>query len=379
MAPPLPPSGQFIASIRRSCHEVRVAHHIQVPEENIKRLLLSPAFTTTYHRIASNSHGLAFPLNFPSPFAELNVLSVLSLLNIGPGFRTALHQQTGRGAWDSIRAFVFGLYLTSSSGEGDLLSAQGMKQIGDAQIAELLGVNVHVEKAHDSIAGLTVGEVGGAGWELVQLLKQLMNETGKILVQNGYSDLGTFVAEALKEGQNVASRTGNKDALADVVLERLVRAFPGFQDMEMINGRPVYCFKKALFVIYGVAIRFGSKSPVPFPVPDASSLPVCTDNVLPSMLVHLGVLDLSACDASLEGIFDGAGSPQALEVLLAPAPDLMKDTAKAAAKVVPKEGPVLTTDQAYILRAAAIDACALSIEVLNVNYVLAVGFMKCII
>ncbi|KZV76300.1 hypothetical protein PENSPDRAFT_646344 [Peniophora sp. CONT] len=359
---PLPPSGQFIASVRRSCHEARVAHGIQIPEENIERLLLSPAFTTTYQRIAANSHGLAFPLNFPSPLAELNVLSILSLLNIGSGFRTALHEQTGRGAWDSIRTFVFGLYLTSSSGDGDLLSAQGMKQIGDAQIAELLGVNVHVEKAHDSIAGLTVGEVGGAGWEIVQLLKQLMNETGKILVENGYSDLGSFVVEALKEGQNVATKTGDKDALAEVVLERLVTAFPGFQDMEMINDQPIYCFKKALFVIYGVAIRFGSKSTAPFPVPDASTLPVCTDNVLPSMLVHLGVLDLSACEPALKGAFEGAGAPQALEVLLAPAPDPVEGTAKSAAKVVPKEGPVLTTEQAYILRAAAIDACELIVE-----------------
>ena len=116
---------------------------------------------------------------------------------------------------------MFGLYLTSSSGDGDLLSAQGMKQIGDAQIAELLGVNVHVEKAHESIAGLTVGEVGGAGWELVQLLKRLMNETGKILVENGYADLGSFVVEALREGQSIALKSGNKDALAEVVLERV--------------------------------------------------------------------------------------------------------------------------------------------------------------
>ena len=134
-------------------------------------------------------------------------------------------------------------------------------------------------------------------------------------------------------------------------------------DQELTSSfSAVYCFKKALFVIYGVAIRFGSKTSPPFPVPDASSLPVCTDNVLPSMLVHLGVLDLAACDPALKGAFEGAGSPKALEALLAPAPDPVEGAAEPAAKIVPKEGPVLTTEQAYILRAAAIDACELIVQ-----------------
>lgn len=80
------------------------------------------------------------------------------------------------------------------------------------------------------------------------------------------------------------------------------------------------------------------------------------------MLIHLGVLDLSACDSALKGTFEDAGAPQALEALLAPAPDLAEGTAKSATKVVPKEGPILTTDQAYILRAAAIDACELIVK-----------------
>lgn len=80
------------------------------------------------------------------------------------------------------------------------------------------------------------------------------------------------------------------------------------------------------------------------------------------MLIHLGVLDLSACDPSLKGTFEGAGAPQALEALLAHAPDPVEGTAKSAVKVVPKEGPVLTTEQSYILRAAAIDACELIVK-----------------
>ena len=48
----------------------------QIDEDAIRALLLSPAFTTTFTRLSKN-HGLALPLRFPSPLAELNFLSVL--------------------------------------------------------------------------------------------------------------------------------------------------------------------------------------------------------------------------------------------------------------------------------------------------------------
>ena len=182
-------------------------------------MLLSPAFTETYHRITSTSHGLAFPLNFPSPLSELNFLSILALLNIASGYRVPLHWETGRGAWDSIRSFVFGLYLSSATGgEGDLLSSRGMQTLSEAKIAELLGVSLHTERQHESIRGVTIGQVGGPGWELVQLLKTLLDETGKVLVDRGYPNLGSFVAEALKEGAKVSGK-GDPAAASDVILE----------------------------------------------------------------------------------------------------------------------------------------------------------------
>jgi hypothetical protein len=182
----------------------------------------------------SGSHGLALPLNFSSPLAELNVLSILSLLNIASGYRVILHQQTGRGAWDCIRAFVFGLFLTSSTQGVDPLSAQGMANINEGQIAELLGVSIYTEKPHSTIAGLTVGETGGPGLEVVQLIKQLLNDTGKILVDNGYKDLGSFVAESLKEGKN-ATKSGGDEAAAEVVLERVSNVCVSL-DARITNG-----------------------------------------------------------------------------------------------------------------------------------------------
>jgi len=351
MASDLPPSGIFIQSVRDSSRSLRLAAGISIRPESIHRLLLSPAFTDSYKRV-STIHGLAMPLNFPSVLAELNLLSILSLLNFASGYRLPLHVETGRGAWDSIRAFVFSLYLTSSVGEGDLLSAKGMCAIGDAKVAELMRVNIHIERPHESLPFVTVGELGGPLYELVKLITGILNETGEILDNLGYPDLGSFVLEALKE----ASTEGNADAEAEVVLERLVRAIPGFRDFSAVNGEPIYCFKKALFLIHAVVIRFGSISPPPFPIPSTSHFPVFSDNVIPSLLIHLGVIDLSA-SPSLSSLFPQAGAEESLASLLGKPPPQSEE-----AKLLPKEGPVVTSGQAYILRAAAIDACELIVE-----------------
>ena len=79
------------------------------------------------------------------------------------------------------------------------------------------------------------------------------------------------------------------------------------------------------------------------------------------MLIHLGVIDLSTSTPALglARLFPDAGSEASLQPLLALAPEIAKDQKKG----VPKEGPIVTTQQAYILRAAAIDACELIVSV----------------
>lgn len=123
----------------------------------------------------------------------------------------------------------------------------------------------------------------------------------------------------------------------------------------------IYCFKKALFLIHAITIRFGSIDPPPFPIPSTSHVPVFSDNVLPSLLVHLGVIDLSR-SSSLSRLFPDAGSEEGLRGLLDPVP-MSTTSAPGVLKEVPKEGPIVTEAQAYILRAAAIDACELITEV----------------
>lgn len=112
-------------------------------------------------------------------------------------------------------------------------------------------------------------------------------------------------------------------------------------------------------MIYIVVDRFGSDLPPPFPIPNTSRIPVFTDNVLPSMLIHLGVIDLSSAPL-LSSIFPAANSPEKWHALLAEAPP--KSDADKDANIILTEGPVLTAKQSYILRAAAIDACELIVD-----------------
>ncbi|KAG9316426.1 hypothetical protein JVU11DRAFT_2460 [Chiua virens] len=249
------------------------------------------------------------------------------------------------------------MYLSSATGQGDLLTAKGMRNVTPQQIAELMSVKIYVERSHETLPGVTVGELGGSVYDLVKLIASTLNETGEILERSGMADLGSFVLRSL-----TSKHAGGSGATVDDILNDLVSAFPAFRDMAVVDGRPVYCFKKALFLIHAMTLRFGSSSPPPLPLPDTTNLPVFTDNVLPSLLVHLGVLDLSgAKDAALRDIFPDAANSTKVNTLLALPQDTGIGTAVGSGtkpgKVPPKEGPTLTSDQAYILRAAAVDTC----------------------
>lgn len=120
----------------------------------------------------------------------------------------------------------------------------------------------------------------------------------------------------------------------------------------------VYCFKKALFLIHAVKIRFGSAPSPPFPIPNTDRAPAFSDNVLPSILVHLGVLDLSgATSHGLYKLFPDAASEDKINTLLDLPPEASQAVTPDTKKIPPKEGPVLTKEQAYVLRAAAVYAC----------------------
>ncbi|KAG8874943.1 hypothetical protein FRB97_005519 [Tulasnella sp. 331] len=301
------------------------------------------------------------PLKFPSAVAELNLIAILSLLNFGSGYRAALHAANGRGAYDNIRALVLSLYLTSSEepGPSNLLSAQGMTKITREQIAGLMNVSLHVEAPHPTMPAVTIGQLGGPLLEFVELITSTLQSTGNILVNNGYPDLGSFVMEALEDAKRAGIKKG-LPPIAELVVEKTVRAFPAFRDMAEVNGQPVYIFKKALFLVHAIALRFQPSSTdadpstaTSIPIPDTTSLPIFSDNVIPSMLVHFGILDLSSVAfAKLASAFP---DPKLIVPTLLSA---ARSDSKTSVKFEPPEdGPQLSVEESYVLRAAAINAC----------------------
>ncbi|KAF8520377.1 hypothetical protein BU17DRAFT_75631 [Hysterangium stoloniferum] len=359
--PPFPPSGGYIDAIRSSSRALRETSGVIISHDAIHRFLHSKALASTFKKL-SQSHGLALPLNFPSQLAELNVISVLSLVNIGSGYRIPLHAHTGRGAWDSIRALILSLFITSSAEDGgDLLSATGLKSITTGKVASLMNVPTHTEKPHEQIPGVVVGELGGPLYDLVKIITSILNETGDILESQGYPDLGSFVLESLKEGERVGKLSG-RGVDVEVVLEKIIRAIPAFRDMAMVNDTPIYLFKKALFLLNGITSRLSCRvgDDGGIPVSDTSTLPIYADNVIPSMLVHLGIIDLSQVSSS--ALRTAFKSTTSVDALLDTAPAFSVEEQKLLEGRIPKEGPILSGPDACILRAAAIEACDLIVE-----------------
>lgn len=110
-------------------------------------------------------------------------------------------------------------------------------------------------------------------------------------------------------------------------------------------------------MLHALVLRFGNETPPKVPLPDTTHLPIFSDNVIPSMLVHFGVLDLSA--ANIPKLRDAFGTLEVatnLEYVPRPERKHTSDTLEMA------KGPELPEEEAYVLRAAAVDACEMIVE-----------------
>jgi hypothetical protein len=143
----------------------------------------------------------------------------------------------------------------------------------------------------------------------------------------------------------------------------------------------VYVFKKALFLLHALVLRFTPSDPATasvgekpvIPLPDTSAIPVFSDNVLPSMLVHLGVLDVSqstytahrsafAKKADVDAEEGNLAYTLRTVVQVQGARGQGSSSGGSLTLADLEEGPVLNEEEAYALRAAAVDACELLVE-----------------
>ncbi|WFD35440.1 hypothetical protein MCUN1_002294 [Malassezia cuniculi] len=236
-------------------------------------------------------HGMAVPLRFDTPEEHINFMSSMAMLNALSGYRTAFHEATGKGASDNMRRLALGLFLTPHAGADgpSPLSAAGMAVLRPGQLAEILGVSLHVEQAHPTLPAVTVGTVGGPLHEALDSLAAMCRATGKYLLDQKYASLGAYVASAIS-----AAAAASADPIAEL-LTRLV-ALPGFADQSSTADEPVYIYKKAFLLIHTL-ITNAERIELPELCELArardtllAALPLFVDNVIPTLLVHWGVI-----------------------------------------------------------------------------------------
>lgn len=105
----------------------------------------------------------------------------------------------------------------------------------------------------------------------------------------------------------------------------------------------MHIHKRALLLLSWLRAAFHSAANAP-PLPDPGVLPAFVDNVIPSLLVYWGVLNLDHAKDDTIRQWASSGRRKA------EAEDDVKPES-----VLP--GPTLTREQAYIVRASALDAC----------------------
>ncbi|CDZ97674.1 Protein of unknown function DUF2419 [Phaffia rhodozyma] len=364
IAPPLPAKGTFISSVRGSAGRLVAAQNIKIDRSTIEPFLKSIS-QADYDRL-SQDHGHSLPLSFSSPLEELNLLAVLALLNFGSSFRAPLHAFYKRGVFDTIRFFVLSCFLT----ESDHLSAQGMKRLTENEVASLMGgLPMMVEKPHPTLPGIVVGEPGGRLREFVLMVHGVMTQTGSILLDQGFGSLGEFIVSLLKDAK--AEGLDKDEEVSDRLIGGLVETFPAFRDMYMIDDQPVYLFKKALFLLHTISLRFTTDPTNPFPeLPKNTTtfLPTFADNVIPSLSVYLNLVELPV-SSSILGQFPKL-EPASTNPLLrpfVPAPASSSDEKGRGSGPSPKGGPELSTEQATILRSSSVHALQACVDLVREN------------
>ncbi|KAF9173879.1 hypothetical protein BGX21_011438 [Mortierella sp. AD011] len=298
------------SSVFETSRQCRESSNIKIDHDAITRFLND--LTQESWSKHSVANGMSFPLRFESLEQEVNILSLIDILNTGHGFRKELHEDSDRGAFETIIFGVMSFHISSAPTD-----AEGLSKLTAWEVGSHFGITMqkdvpseleHVTISKPSVAFKLAGQIQG-----------VLNETGNVLKQKGFTTLGAFVIDAAKKAQ------GSGEKFSEI----LINTFPAFQDYAEIDGKPVYVFKKALLLASTLERRFAATESI-FAFKDIKGSPIFADNVIPTLLTHLGILVL---------------------------PENLKHTVE--------DGGVTSVEESYRLRAAAIDGCHEIVEAAN--------------
>lgn len=327
------PAGELV---RSSCEALLIDNpHVRIDEA----VLLRYAREMDASKLQTQRR--QYPLVFPTPRSEINFLCTLAYLQIGSGWRRALHaQRGGKGAAETMTFGCIGMHI---SGELTARTFVGLKLF---DVAQLFGLKIQEDfELRPGIHSERPTEL----YSLAEALHKLLRDAGQTLLNLACEDWADFF-EKVNPGtgklREIDAQTGKpKQASAEQTVARLVRHFTGLQDAYILpprkqqqeatpataaetkaaatetteaaasssatsesgaasaspaaapaaasasSPRVVYVLKKAQLIVAELYLRFGVDDPEsPFCFHDITSLTVMSDNVLPAVLRAHGVL-----------------------------------------------------------------------------------------
>ncbi|KAI7889602.1 uncharacterized protein EV154DRAFT_423632 [Mucor mucedo] len=268
------PEGNIVEAVRTSCRAFVADSPVKVSGQGIE-LFLEKLDRLQYLEL-SNDVTIKMPLKFDTVHDEMNFITVIDLLNFGSGYRVPLHAMVDRGAFDTIRFGAMSFHIG-----GTPMDAETFKKMTVFQVAEIFQLPIDREVRHETLDFVTLTQPTELR-PFADGLTSVINTTGEYLVEHGYKDLAQFIMDHVK--------TAPQDACS--LVKHFAQHLPGLFDKYKFDDHVVYLYKKAQIIVYHLYLTFREQLPEYFDFKDIDQLTIFSDNVIPTLLTELGVLQI---------------------------------------------------------------------------------------
>lgn len=163
------------------------------------------------------------------------------------------------------------------------MDAETFKNMTVFEVAEIFQIPIDREVRHKELDFVTLTEATALR-PFADGLVSVINSTGEYLSAHGYKDLSQFIIDHVK----------NNPQNANSLVNHFAKHFEGLHDKYLFEGEtePVYLYKKAQIIVYHLWYTFKEQLPDLFDFKDINELTVFSDNVIPTMLLELGVIQV---------------------------------------------------------------------------------------
>ncbi|KAI9358087.1 hypothetical protein BD770DRAFT_321312 [Pilaira anomala] len=270
------PTGSVVEAVRTSCREFISSSPIKISGKGIEDFLTG--LNKLQYMEFSDDITIKMPLRFETVHDEMNFITMIDLLNFGSGYRVPLHELAGRGAFDTIRFGAMSFHIG-----GKPMTAETFKNMTVFEVAETFQLPIDREVRHETLDFVTMTQPTALR-PLADGITSVLNTTGEYLVNNGYKDLSDFIMKHVQQNpQN-----------ANSLVNHFSQHFPGLFDKYWFEGdaNPVYLYKKSQIIVYHLWCTFKEQLPELFDFKDINTLTIFSDNVIPTMLVELNIIQI---------------------------------------------------------------------------------------